>query len=201
MDIKQTLRDIKQELRLAMNGVASARMRECGMDYKLNFGVELPRLRQIAAELPADHDLAQALWKENVRECRILAGMLQPVETFYPEIADIWVESIRVPELAQLTVMNLFARLPYAAERAFRWMADERDMFQLCGLLLTARLIMQGAVLNERAENELLDQAATALHSPSAPVRQAARAALQKYAESGENARRRAEALLAPRPE
>ena len=26
--------------------------------------------------------VAQALWKENIRECKILAGMLQPVETF-----------------------------------------------------------------------------------------------------------------------
>ena len=38
----------------------------------------------------------QALWKENIRECKILAGMLQPVETFYPEIADIWVEDMRL---------------------------------------------------------------------------------------------------------
>lgn len=188
MDIPSLLRDIKRELRLAMNGIASARMRESGMNYKLIFGVELPRLQQIAAEFPVNHELAQALWKENVRECNILAGLLQPVDTFYPEIADIWVESIRVPELAQLTVMNLFARLPYAADCAFRWMADERDMFQLCGFLLTARLLMQGAVLNEQAENEFLDQASSALQSPFLPVRQAARAALQKFMESSESA-------------
>ena len=63
MDIPETIRKIKTELRLAMNGVASAYMRENGMNYKLNFGVELPRLRDIAAGFPADHDLAQALWK------------------------------------------------------------------------------------------------------------------------------------------
>ena len=44
MDIPETIRKIKTELRLAMNGVASAYMRENGMNYKLNFGVELPRL-------------------------------------------------------------------------------------------------------------------------------------------------------------
>lgn len=198
MDIQQTLRDIKQELRLAMNGVASARMRESGMDYKLNFGVELPRLQQIAAEFPCSHELAQALWKENVRECRILAGMLQPTDTFYPEIADIWVENIQVPELAQLTVMNLFARLPYAADSAFRWMADEREMFQLCGFLLAARLFMQGAILNERAENEFLDQAATALQAPSAAIRQATRASLQKYMQTGEEAYRKGLRVLEP---
>lgn len=201
MDIQETLRHIKQELRLAMNGVASARMRESGMDYKLNFGVELPRLQQIAAELPHNHELAQALWKENVRECRILAGILQPVDTFYPEIADIWVESIRVTELAQLTVMNLFARLPYAADCAFRWMADERDMFQLCGFLLAARLFMQGAELNEQAENEYLDQAATALQAENPAVQRAARASLQKYMQTGEEAARKGRSVWRISPE
>ena len=52
--------------------------------------------------------------KEEIRECKILAGMLQPIETFYPEIADIWVENIRNIEIAELTCMNLFQHLPYA---------------------------------------------------------------------------------------
>ena len=91
-----------------MNGVASAYMRENGMNYKLNFGVELPRLRDIAAGFPADHDLAQALWKEDIRECKLLAAMLQPTDTFYPEIADIWVEAMPNTEIAQHTVQNLF---------------------------------------------------------------------------------------------
>ena len=73
MELKETLRKIKTELRLSMNGVASAYMRESGMNYKVNFGVEIPRLREIAAGLPEDHQLAQALWKEDIRECKLLA--------------------------------------------------------------------------------------------------------------------------------
>ena len=53
MDIQATIREIKKELRLAMNGIASSYMRENGLQYKLNFGVELPRLRTIAQEFPA----------------------------------------------------------------------------------------------------------------------------------------------------
>lgn len=89
-------------------------MREKGLVYKLNFGVELPRIKGIAAGYEKDHSLAQALWKEDIRECKILAGLLQPVESFLPEIADIWVEDIRNIEIAELTCMNLFQHLPYA---------------------------------------------------------------------------------------
>lgn len=173
-----------------MNGMVSQSMREKGMEYKLNFGIEYPRIKEIAAGYEPDHELAQALWKENIRECKILAGLLQPADTFYPEIADIWIEGMDYPELAEYTVMNLFQRLPYASEVVFRWMADEREMFQLCGFLLMARLLMKGERLNERAEAEFQDQACTAVEGDCGPVQKAASVALRKYAhQSRENKR------------
>ena len=173
-----------------MNGMVSQSMREKGMEYKLNFGIEYPRIKEIAAGYEPDHELAQALWKENIRECKILAGLLQPADTFYQEIADIWIEGMDYPELAEYTVMNLFQRLPYASEVVFRWMADEREMFQLCGFLLMARLLMKGEKLNERAEAEFLDQACTAVGGDCGPVQKAASVALRKYAhQSRENKR------------
>ena len=189
-NIHETIKDIKSKFRLFMNGMVSQSMREKGMEYKLNFGIEYPRIKEIAAGYEPDHELAQALWKENIRECKILAGLLQPADTFYPEIADIWIEGMDYPELAEYTVMNLFQRLPYASEVVFRWMADEREMFQLCGFLLMARLLMKGERLNERAEAEFLDQACTAVEGDSGPVQKAASVALRKYAhQSRENKR------------
>lgn len=181
-NIHETIRDIKSKFRLFMNGMISQSMREKGMGYKLNFGIEYPRIKEIAAEYEPNHELAQALWKENIRECKIMAGLLQPVDTFYPEIADIWIEGMDYPELAEYTVMNLFQRLPYASEIVFRWMADEREMFQLCGFLLMARLLMKGEKLNERAEAEFLDQAYTAIEGGSMQVQKAASVALRKFA-------------------
>lgn len=172
MDVHETIKDIKGQFRLFMNGVVSQSMREKGLDYKLNFGIELLRLKEIAARYEKNHEVAQALWKENIRECKILAGMLQPVETFYPEIADIWVEDMRYPEIAELTCMSLFQYLPYASEKAFEWMADEREYFQLCGFMLMARLLMKGNQLTERSEAEFLDQAMVTLQSEGVLPRQ-----------------------------
>ena len=195
MDIKEQLKDIKTQLRLSMNGAVSQSMREKGLLYKLNFGVEIPRLRTIAEEFPHDHQLAQALWKENIRECKLLAGMLQPIDSFYPEIADIWMESITNTEIAQHTVMNLFCKLPYASEKAFQWIADEQEMPQICGYLILARLFMQGKEPNEMAENEFLDQAESAINS-TAEVRRAACSAIQKYQSLNEVAFRKGKHIL-----
>lgn len=183
----ETLKEIKSKLRLYMNGMISQSMRDKGMDYKLNFGIEYPRIKEIAAEYEPNHDLAQALWKENIRECKIMAGLLQPVDSFYQDIAEIWIEDIHYPELAEYTVMNLFQHLPYASEVIFPWMADEREYFQVCGFLLTARLIMQGLQLDDRAEAEFFDQAFTGLESDSLQVRKAAATALRKYGTHSKN--------------
>ena len=133
-----------------MNGAVSQSMREKGLVYKLNFGVEIPRIKMIVEGYEKNHDLAQALWKEDIRECKIMAAMLQPVDTFYPEIADIWVESIRNIEIAELTCMNLFQHLPYAPAKSFHWMADEQEYVQTCGFLTAARLLMKKGDMTER---------------------------------------------------
>ena len=193
--LQNELKEIRTQLRLAMNGVISTSMREKGIVYKLNFGVPLPEIKQIAATHKPDSELAAALWKEDIRECKLLAAMLQPTDTFYPEIADIWVESMPNAEIAQHTVQNLFCRLPYASQKAYEWIASEDEMFQQCGYLILARLFMQGLRPNERSADEFLDQARTALHA-SLPVRRAAVSALQKYQTLDEAAREAGEKIL-----
>lgn len=187
MTTHETIKEIKAQFRLFMNGAVSQSMREKGIDYKLNFGIELPRLKEISLRYEKNHSLAGELWKENIRECKILATLLQPTESFLPEIADIWVEDIRHQEIAEMACMNLFQHLPYASVKAYQWMADEREFFQVCGFLTLARLFMKGGQLNERAQNEFLDQAIATLTDGQTTHRppRAAFTALRMYARSG----------------
>lgn len=175
------LKEIKTQLRLSMNGSASAIMRERGLKYKLNFGVELPRIKQIASQFEKNHDLAQALWKEDIRECKILAGLLQPVDTFFPEIMDIWIETMPSVEIAEMTCMHLFQYLPYAPQKSLQLIANEGEYQQICGYLTIARLLMKKNDMTERAENELLDQAVVSYLGGSFAVRKAVMTALKKY--------------------
>lgn len=186
MDTNEQIKNIKTQLRLSMNGVVSQSMREKGLDYKLNFGVELPRIKAIAATYEKNHQLAQALWKENIRECKILAAMLQPVDTFYPEIADIWVESITNIEIAEMTCMYLFQYLPYAPAKSFQWIASEDEFAQVCGFLTIARLLAKKGDMDERAAGEFLDQAICAVLSGTYHVKSSALLALRKFTANSE---------------
>lgn len=181
---------IKKELRANMNGVASESMGRKSEDYRVNFGVEIPRLHNIASEFEASHELAQQLWKESVRECRILATILQPVESFLPEIADIWVDDIRTLELAQIASLNLFSRLPYASDKVFEWIASEREITQQCGYLTLCHLMRQGE-MNERSADEFIDQALTAYAGGSMMLQRTLMRAFAIFAENNPAAAKR----------
>lgn len=166
-------KDIKKELRAAMNGVAAAQMRQAGMPYRLNFGVELPRLRSIAAEFTPDRRTAQALWNEDIRESKILAGMLMPADEFLPEVAEIWLDEAPTAEVVQMLCIHLLCRVPWITEYAFRWIATEQPMRQLAGYTCLARILREGSELEERSKAELTDQAKATFPMASLPVRKA----------------------------
>jgi len=184
-EITQRIKEIKQSFRLLMDGATAAQMRERGLSYKLNWGGTLPRLRQMANEIGPDYHLAIGLWKENVRECKILATMIMPSQEMLPEIVDLWMEQTDTLELAEQAAFNLYQHLPYASEKAFLWLSSSRELTQICGYHVLSRLFNQGAEPNERDLNEFVDQALTALQSANPSLQKAAMQSIIHFSDLG----------------
>jgi len=209
-DIQQKIKEIKQSFRQMMDGATAQSMRQKGLDYRLNWGATLPRLQQMAQELrqslqadegtgSTDHaryDLALALWKEDVRECKILATMLMPPDEILPEVVDIWMEQTPTVEIAEQAAFNLYQHLPYAADKAFLWLASADDLPQICGYHILSRLFAQHREPNERGINEFVDQALTALQSNNPILRKAAMQAIVHFSEMGVLYRRMAQSAI-----
>ena len=167
------------------HGSIAASMRDKGVNYHLNWGATLPRLKEKATEIGPNYDLAIALWKENVRECKILATMIMPADKVLPEVIDIWVEQIDAIEIAEQASFNLFQHLPFAAEKAYQWLAAPDDLTQLCGYHVLSRLFMNKQEPNERGINEFIDQALVALQSQNLSLRKAAMQSVLRFSELG----------------
>lgn len=194
--VADQIKEIKQSFRLMMDGAVAQSMRDKGVDYHLNWGATLPRLRQKADEIGRNYDLAIALWKENVRECKILATMLMPPDEVLPEVVNIWMEQTETVEIAEQSAMNLYQYLPYAPMKAYEWIASDKDLYQLCGFHVLSRLFSNGQEPNERGINEFLDQAHAALQSPNVIVRKAALNSLNRFADLGLVYQRLADSIL-----
>lgn len=177
--VEDTILGIRQELTSFMNGESALAMRRRGIEYKLNYGVSLPDLRKIAAGHPHDRKLADALWKQECRECMMLGAMLYPVESFFPEMADLWLERIVYPDLAEVCSAFLFPLMKEASAVSMRWIASDSPMARYCGFLTMAHLLREGREMNAGCRDELEDQVKTALQSHDALTREGAAAVMQ----------------------
>lgn len=185
--VNERVKEIKRSFRLLMDGVASQAMRERGLGYKLNWGVALPHLKQMAKDIGKDYDLAAALWKEDVRECRILATMTMPAERMDAELASLWADQAGNTEIAEMAAANLFCDMPQAADMAFVWIASDDAIRQICGYNTLARLFGRGSEPQERDINELTDQALTAIQDTDKTVAMAAARCVNKMAMLGDS--------------
>ena len=183
MTIQERVQEIKRSFRLMMDGATSASMREKGLSYKLNWGASIVMLRQQAQEIGQDYHLAIELWKEDIRECKILATLLMPPAEMLPEVAELWMEQTPNVEIAEQAAFNLYQHMDSAADLAYKWIASERELDQLCGFHILSRLFMQGKSPNERGINEFVDQAVAALSSESISLKKAVVQSLQRFAE------------------
>lgn len=182
----QKLMQIKRSFRLLMNGPTSQSMTQKGVGYKINWGVPFIELKKMAEEYGKDYDLAIELWKENIRECKILATLIMPAEKMLAEIADLWMEQVETQEMAEMLAFNLLQQVDYAPVLAYQWMASDKPLYQIAGFQLLARLFAKGQEANERGINEFLDQAATALQGDNMGVRHAAANCILRFADLGE---------------
>lgn len=142
-----------------MNGVISTSMRQKGMNYKLIFGVPIPEIKHIAAAHEPDVELARALWKEDVREMKILATLLFPAGSMTQEEALAWMREIPYPEIAEQCCNNLFPTVEQPDQLALKFLADKKSPFgRMCGFLLWAQLFKKNlAVEKSRVEAFLVE--------------------------------------------
>jgi len=139
-ELDAQIKQILTTIRLSMNGVVTDSMQSHGLAYKRSYGVDIPRLRTIAAGINKQHDLAQRLWLREMRETMILATLLQPVESFTPIMAQQWLERCNTIELTEQAVMNLYQHLPYATTFCMECLEAKIDMHKIFGSLLALRI-------------------------------------------------------------
>ena len=196
-DTHSKLMAIKQSFRLFMDGTTSRSMAQKGMGYKINWGVPFHELRKMAVPYAPNYELAIELWKENIRECKIMATLIMPPERMSPELVDVWTEQPLQQEMAEMLAFNLLQHVDFAPALAYQWMASDRMDRQICAYQLLARLFMKGNEPNQRGLDEDLDQVSVALQSDNLGVRRAASASLQKLAMLGDSYEQRVDQLLA----
>lgn len=142
MQQEDIIKDIRTRCRMGMNGITSTSMRQKGLSYKVNFGLAIQQIKNLAERYQPDKQLAETLWKEDTRELKILATLLYPVAEFTEETANRWVTTIPNQEIREQVCMNLFQNLPFAEKVAVEWGYNADEDIRTTGYWLVARLFL-----------------------------------------------------------
>ena len=155
-DLDAQISEIRRKIKLSMNGIVSEQMSEKGILYKQNYGVTVPRIKEIAAEFSPNHDLAQRLWNLQIRETMIMATLLEPTDKFTIKLANEWAEQFDQIEIVEQSCMNLYARLPFSTELCTEWVSSKNHWIHIAGFILAARVYKE---FNQNKLNLIIQKA------------------------------------------
>lgn len=151
-----------------MNGVVASSMRQKGVDYHVNFGLTAPLIKRIADTHEKRRELAEHLWKEPVRESKILATMLYPEDEFSETVAKSWFDALEQPEIADQLCYNLAGKQPYAAALALRYTDAQTSIQRYAGFQLLTRALLNKTDLTPAQREQLTNDVLTLFQSDEA---------------------------------
>lgn len=181
--VDDDVKKIKRSFRLFMNGVASSSMRDKGLEYKINWGIPVTRLRDMAAQYAPSVALAERLWESDVRECKILATMLMPAERFSEPMALSWLSACNNQEMVEMLVFNLVQNMPGVETFVVSLLHSDEPNAPLAALHLVSRLVARQnvAFLTDEVVGSFAQLVIKALGGTDAVLKHAALNSVTRY--------------------
>jgi len=141
------------KIKLLRNGDIADAMKRTGIEYKMNWGVSLVILRQMAREFELDHILALKLWNKQWRETSILATLLDEPDKVNEEQMDYWTKTFENGEIAELASTHLWVKSKFAFVKALEWCRGKKHLVRFTGIHLVGRL----AITDKQAIDEMFE--------------------------------------------
>lgn len=181
--VDDNVKKIKRSFRLFMNGVASSSMRDKGLEYKINWGIPVTRLRDMAAQYAPSVALAERLWESDVRECKILATMLMPAERFSESMALSWLSACNNQEMVEMLVFNLVQNMPGVETFVVSLLHSDEPNASLAALHLVSRLVARQnvAFITDEVVSSFAQLVVKALGGTDAVLKHAALNSVTRY--------------------
>ena len=128
-------------------------MKRYAIDTSKAMGVTMPEIRKLAKQVKKDHHLALELWETGIRECQILASLIDDYKQVTPQQMDHWVGDFNSWEVCDQTCGNLFVCTPYVIEKALEYSLSEKEFVKQACFVLIAELQVHNKKIDD---NELM---------------------------------------------
>jgi hypothetical protein len=152
-ETEQHFQQILKLIKLRKSGEVADLMKQNGIQYKMNWGVSIIELREIAKQFEPDHLLALKLWNKQWRETMILATLIDDPNQVTEEQIDFWTKTFENTEIAEQASANLWVKTKFAFIKAMEWCRGKKHVIRFTGVHLIGRL----ALTDKSAIDEMFD--------------------------------------------
>ncbi len=128
------------QIRKQMNGALLDTFRYYGSDYGVNYGVTIHTLRDIARSVGEDDDLARFLYRQQVRELRLIAAWIaSPDRVQTLEDLQFWAAGVVNSEVAEQLAQALMCRVTDIDMLLAEWCNVDNELLAYAALLAASR--------------------------------------------------------------
>jgi len=152
-ETEKKFQQILSLIKMRKSGEVSDMMKQKGINYKLNWGVSIIDLRDIAKQFEPGHLLALKLWNKEWRETMILATLLDEPKLVTEEQMDFRTKSFENTEIAEQASTNLYVKTKFAFIKALEWCRGKKHIIRFTGIHLMGRL----AISEKKAIDEMFE--------------------------------------------
>jgi len=146
-------KELKKRFRSRENGPAVESMNRMGLIYKKNHGVGISELKQIADDYKYNSELAEFLWKQNIREAKIISLMIENPKEINNEKINKILKGIDNIELAEQACINLLEKVEEILPQIKNWLINDNKYYKITGLILISRIVK---IKKDIKDNDLL---------------------------------------------
>lgn len=139
MDCTSRMVALLGAVRKEMNGAALDSLRYYGADYGLNYGAPITALRAIARKEGADDEFARFLYRQQVRELRIIALWIAEPDRTTPADFPFWAAGIVNSEVAEQAAQALLSRIADIGTLLREWCGEGGELLAYAALLAASR--------------------------------------------------------------
>ena len=140
MNIKEEFSKALQFIAHHQDGEIAETLKFRGLQYNMIYGVSSNILFGFAKNIAKNQELANALWKEDFREAKLLALMVANLETISDEELQKFISECNNHELIEIGTLHLFSKLPNPIEKAYEWAQMEEEYYKMAAYLIISHL-------------------------------------------------------------
>lgn len=147
---------LKNSFRSRMNGEAAQQMTRRGITYRLNYGIAIPHIKELAQVYEFTPAECERLWFMEIRETMLFAAMLMPDDELTHDRMKRWCAAINNSDIAEQSAFYLFSRMG-GVDGFVADLVRSNNQFHVCTAFFTAgRCLQLGKPLSEGLVAQLM---------------------------------------------